>query len=610
MNWLEIAWTMMAAASLTLGLVHLLVWSKQRLRLAHLAFFVLAAAVAAFSAFELMVMRAQSPSAYAAAVRWAHVPLTLIVLSIIAFVYLYFGTGRLWLAYAAAAFRLLALLLNFVTGVNVNFEDVTALQHVTLWGGAVVTVPVGTLNPWLIVAQIGNLLLVGFVVDATIALWRRGDPVSRRRAVLVGGGIALCLVVVITSALLILGGAVRAPTILTPGFLIVVMAMGYELSWDLVAATQLSNELRESERRIDLAAQAAELAFWSWDVARDEIWITAKGRVLFEFDEAEPIDLAGLLSRVHPDDRDTLRRAISEAGRGGGVIEQEFRLVLAGGEFRWIVARGQVEQGKGAGHELLRGVWLDITVRRQLEQDAAQQRNELAHLSRVATLGELSGSLAHEINQPLMGILSNAQAAQRFLAGDNPNLVEVREILADIVEDDKRAGEVIRRLRALLKKGEVQHGPLDINNVVDDVLRLTRNDLMNRDVMATAEQTSDLPPVLGDRIQIQQVLLNMVVNACDAMEGIPGTRRVLIRTRRANGAGVEISVSDQGGGIPAADLDRIFQPFVSTKKHGMGLGLSVCRTIVLAHGGALWAENNSGPGATVRFTLPVAGDAE
>ena len=282
--------------------------------------------------------------------------------------------------------------------------------------------------------------------------------------------------------------------------------------------------------------------------------------------------------------------------------------MLAGGRLRWIVARGQIEQG--AGHKLLRGVLLDTTHRRQLEQDAAQQRNELAHLSRVATLGELSGSLAHEINQPLMGILSNAQAAQRFLAGDNPNLVEVREILADIVEDDKRAGEVIRRLRALLKKGEVQQGPLDINIVVDDVLRLTRNDLMNRDVSATTEQASDLPPVLGDRIQIQQVLLNLVVNACDAMEGIPNSRRVHIRTRRANGVGVEVSVSDHGGGIPAADLDRIFQPFVSTKKHGMGLGLSVCRTIVLAHGGALWAENNSGPGATVRFTLPVRGSAE
>src|SRR5206468_3325270 len=152
---------------------------------AHLAFFVLATSVAAFSAFELSMMGAQSPAAYAAALRWAHIPLCVIGLSIIAFVHFYFDAGRLWLAYAAAAFRFLILLLNFVTGVNVNFQQVTALEHATLWGGVVVAVPIAILNPWHIVAQIGNLLLVAFIVDASITLWRRGDPVARRRAVLV-----------------------------------------------------------------------------------------------------------------------------------------------------------------------------------------------------------------------------------------------------------------------------------------------------------------------------------------------------------------------------------------------------------------------------------------
>ena len=174
---------------------------------------------------------------------------------------------------------------------------------------------------------------------------------------------------------------------------------------------------------------------------------------------------------------------------------------------------------------------VDVTERRSIERATARQRDEIAHLSRVAMLGELSGSIAHEMNQPLMGILSNAQAAQRFLAADDVNLDEVREILDDIVEDDRRAGEVIRRLRALLKRGEVQHAPLDIRNVVDDVLRLTRNDLMNRDVAASAELAPDLPTVLGDRIQLQQVLLNLVINACEAMAGVPGTPQVHIRAR-------------------------------------------------------------------------------
>ena len=194
---------------------------------------------------------------------------------------------------------------------------------------------------------------------------------------------------------------------------------------------------------------------------------------------------------------------------------------------------------------------VDVTERRNIERATARQRDEVAHLSRVAMLGELSGSIAHEMNQPLMGILSNAQAAQRFLAADNVNLDEVREILDDIVEDDRRAGEVIRRLRALLKRGEVQHAPLDIRNVVDDVLRLTRNDLMNRDVAVSVELAPDLPTVLGDRIQLQQVLLNLVINACEAMAGVPGPPQVHILTRRADGAGVEVSVSDRGAWHPA-----------------------------------------------------------
>jgi len=252
---------------------------------------------------------------------------------------------------------------------------------------------------------------------------------------------------------------------------------------------------------------------------------------------------------------------------------------------------------------------VDITERRQNERTAARQRDEIAHLSRVATLGELSGSLAHEINQPLMGILSNAQAALRFLARDDADLDEVREILVDIVEDDKRAGEVIRRLRALLKKGEVQHRPLDISSVIDDVLRLTRNDLMNRNVAAYAELASDLPLVFGDRVQLQQVLLNLMLNACEAMDAVPGTCQVHIRAHQKDDAGIEISVSDRGGGIPAGDLERIFDPFVTTKEHGIGLGLSICRTIIAAHGGRLWAEN-SGEGATFRLTLPLGEHAE
>jgi len=222
-------------------------------------------------------------------------------------------------------------------------------------------------------------------------------------------------------------------------------------------------------------------------------------------------------------------------------------------------------------------------------------------------LGELSGALAHELNQPLTAILSNAQAAQRFLAQGEGGLEEVREILKDIVEEDKHAGEVIGRLRRLLKKGEVHLQALDLDEVVQDALNLVRSDIVSHGVTVETEIAAELPPVRGDRVQIQQVLLNLVTNGYDAMAGVEGPeRQLVVGAELADGAGVRVSVSDRGTGIPPGEIERIFEPFVTTKPHGMGLGLAVCRSILAAHGGRLWAVNNPGRGATFHFTLPLA----
>jgi C4-dicarboxylate-specific signal transduction histidine kinase len=233
----------------------------------------------------------------------------------------------------------------------------------------------------------------------------------------------------------------------------------------------------------------------------------------------------------------------------------------------------------------------------------------MAHLSRVSTLGELSGSIAHELNLPLSAILCNAQAAQRMLANGQADLAEVREILDDIVTEDKRAGEVIHRLRQWLKKGEVQQHSVQINEVVEDVLKLIRSDLVNQKVTVNCELARHLPDVTGDPVQLQQVLLNLVVNACDAMvECSTPERRLLIRTRTENGSSaVLVSVTDRGSSIPEEKMEQIFEPFFTTKAKGMGLGLSVCRTIIAAHRGKLWAANNADCGATFHFSLPIGG---
>ena len=248
-NWIEIAWSMMAAASLTVGIVRGVVWSKQRSDHAHLAFFALACSVAVFSGFELANVSAQTPADLAMRLRWAHVPIAAIVILMVAFVRLYFVVGRLWLAWAAVAFRLSSLLLNFTTGVNINFQEITGLVQAPVLSGVVAS-PIGILNPWQIVSQIGNLLLVAFIVDASVTLWRRGDPVSRHRAAVLVGSIAACVMLVAGFAVLILSGAVHAPTILTAGFFVVVVAMGYELSLDLIVAKRTAAKLQDSEARL------------------------------------------------------------------------------------------------------------------------------------------------------------------------------------------------------------------------------------------------------------------------------------------------------------------------------------------------------------------------
>ncbi|HSL70194.1 MAG TPA: ATP-binding protein, partial [Longimicrobiales bacterium] len=246
--------------------------------------------------------------------------------------------------------------------------------------------------------------------------------------------------------------------------------------------------------------------------------------------------------------------------------------------------------------------------RKRVQAEAHEQRRALAHLSRVSMLGEFSGAIAHELTQPLTAILSNAQAAQRLLSRNPPEWIAIQEILADIVAADQRATEVIRRLRAMLIEGQAQLTALDLNEVTAETLKLARSDLAAREIAVATEMQPDLPSVLGDRIQIQQVVLNLILNGSDAMSTVaPAERTLTIITRESphNGA-VELSICDRGPGIDQSLIDRIFDPFYTSKEHGMGLGLSICRSIVLAHHGRIWAVNNEDRGATFSFMLPAA----
>jgi len=366
--------------------------------------------------------------------------------------------------------------------------------------------------------------------------------------------------------------------------------------------------LRLSEERMSLAVESAQSALWDWDVANDRVWMTDEGRKFFGFEPGEPIhfsDLANMGGRVHPDDRAVRAAAIQHALETGSSYEVEYRVLLTDGSVRWIASRGRPSPaGNGAPPRIL-GVSLDITRQKQAREEAQLQREELAHLSRVATASALSGSIAHELSQPLGSILSNAQAGQRFMSQDAPDLDELRDILADIVSADRHAGEIIERLRTMLRRGEVALQPVSVNESLEELLRLTRSDLIARGVSVSILTAGDVPPALTDRVQLQQVLLNLIVNACDAMGSNPPDDRNLTLTTSIAQNEVCIGVLDCGVGLPD-DVETLFQPFHTTKAGGLGMGLSICRMLVTSHGGRLWAERRADRGAAFYVALPLA----
>jgi PAS domain S-box-containing protein len=366
-------------------------------------------------------------------------------------------------------------------------------------------------------------------------------------------------------------------------------------------------ELLGTEQLLRMATAAAGVGLWMRDLERDRVWANDAHRAILGIAAGDVPDLPNRLDLVHPDDRASVAAAIDAAREQGGEYALRHRVIRGDGEPRWVASHGSVrldDRGKPA---RMSGVTSDITAPVRADLDAEVNRTELAHLSRVAMLGQLSGSIAHELNQPLTAILSNAQAALRFTSAPSVDLETLREILRDIVADDQRAGEIIWRLRALFERGESKSEPIVAGTLVRDVVRMLRSELISRNVSVTLELDPMLPPVHGDPVQLQQVLLNLIYNACEAMAQSERWARWLVIRAAASGEGeVAISVVDGGPGIAADRLEKIFEPFVSSKPLGIGLGLVISRSIVTAHGGRIWCQNNDVRGATFTFTIPHA----
>jgi signal transduction histidine kinase/ABC-type uncharacterized transport system substrate-binding protein len=367
----------------------------------------------------------------------------------------------------------------------------------------------------------------------------------------------------------------------------------------------IRTKLLENEQNMRLAARAARLGVWTLDLDRERLWITDEGRLLFGWEKTEPLNFERFVATLQPEDRETARRGMRRTLDGNGDFVAENRITLADGSERWIATYGRVEFNGNDKPVCLRGVSLDVTASKRATMEARELRRELNHTDRVSLLGEFTASLAHELGQPLGAILRNADAAELFLKGASPDLDEVRAILADVRRDGERARSVIDRLRAMLRRGSTGMQTAEWRELVDDVMSIVSAEAKVRGITLEIDTPPGLSPVWGDRVQLQQVLLNLVANAMDAFDGSGGERRITVRTRDHGDGGIECAVGDTGSGIAPDVLDGIFDPFVTTKPDGMGMGLPISRTIVEAHGGRLWAENNPGRGATFRFTLPA-----
>ncbi len=372
-----------------------------------------------------------------------------------------------------------------------------------------------------------------------------------------------------------------------------------------VDVTELINKdaaLRESEERMRLAADAVNLGIWEFDLKKDEIWATNRRRPLLARPASGKVTLEDFISGVHPEDRDRIRQMTGQAIEEGKDYDFEYRLVLPDGIVRWMAMRGSAHFGENGKPARLLGISIDIT-----DQKLAEEANrDIAHASRLTILGELTASIAHEINQPLGAILSNADAAELLLESESPPLDEIRKILTDIRNDDVRASEIIHHLRLLIRKRAMHMESRDLNQVASEVMRLMEPEARRRNVSLRGEFTTAPAMVSGDRVHLQQVLMNLILNGMEAMADMPETeRRLLVRTAMMGERRVEIAVTDSGRGIPPDKLLQLFDSFFTTKESGIGLGLAIARSIIDAHRGRISAENNADGGATFRFDLPI-----
>jgi PAS domain S-box-containing protein len=370
----------------------------------------------------------------------------------------------------------------------------------------------------------------------------------------------------------------------------------------------IQEALRRSEAHLAESQRLAKIGSWAWNLRTGEVFWSQEVYRICGLDPEMKRTWLQFLNRVHPEDRAKIEqeRKMESTEKDWTVSEIEFRVVLSDGTLKHVRATSyRVTNDSGETTEVF-GTFMDETERKRAEQERERLRQleaNLTHMNRVSVMGDMTASIAHELNQPLAGVVSNGSACLRWLGGDSPNLEEAREAARRIVRDGKRAGEIISRIRALASKAVTPKTKLDLNETIGEVLALVGDETKRGGIAVRTEFAETLAPVLGDRVQLQQVVLNIIMNGLDAMNDA-ASKQLLIATRNVDGGQVQVTVTDTGIGIDPDRMEKVFDPFYSTKPHGMGMGLSISRSIIQSHGGRLWVTANDGPGIATQFTIP------
>ncbi len=585
-----------------LGLMHLLLWLNDRRSVSYALSVLMSFAAATVALVELSLLNTLSVPEYSRLLQWQNLWVCVLLVSMVWLVYAHLGTARRWLAATITAMWSLTLVVNFAYPASVVFSEISELRRISTFRDESFTLAIGIANPWKLLPDLATVVILLYVIDAANRSWRRG---ARRPAGLFGGSVVLFMVLAGIHAPLVDAGVVATPYMVSFAFLAIVLAMSYELVSDAVRVSRYARQIEANERRWRSLLQKVQLAI---------VGVTPGGEIDYVnpfFERISGYGANDILGRpatalAPPADLQKLERALQQAGQGDPEPHSEWTLLCANGEQRKMVwSSVSLFDGEGAVSGFL-GIGEDVTERLRSRAELQRTQREIERLRRVGALGELASALAHELNQPLTAILSNAQAARRFMAGGDPDLGELREIIDDIIRDDKRAGEVIHSMRAMVRKGEIDRESFAVDAAIEEVISMLGSELDGQGITIILDFDPALPEVQAGRVEIQQVMMNLVLNAANAMTQTPAGQREIKIAACGDGDGVRVTVHDTGRGLEPEEQGRLFDPFFTTRPEGLGMGLAICRRIIDSHGGRIWARDGKRGGAAFSFTLPAA----